>query len=60
MAVAVAWQEPLERRGEVSVLPAEGGEGEEAGLVRSEVAPLVPPGSGMLRRVRIRDLFLTT
>lgn len=50
----------MDRRGEVSVLLAEGGEGEQAGLVRSDVAPLVPPGSEMLRRVRILDLFLTT
>ena len=60
VAVAEAGQDPLVRRGKVSVRLAEGGEGEQAGLVRREVAPLAPPGSAMLRRVRIRDLFLTT
>ena len=59
MAVVVALvvgQEPLVRSGEEE----EGGEGEQAGLVRREVAPLRPPGSVMLRRANTRALFLTT
>ena len=60
--MAVAGQEPLVRRGDVtSVLLAEGGGGEQAGLVRREAAPLLPaPGSVMLSRLSTRDLFLTT
>ena len=44
MVEAEAGQDPLVRRGEVSVLLAEGGEGEQAGLVRREGTPLAPPG----------------
>ena len=56
MALVVAGQDPLVRSGEEE----EGGEGEQAGLVRREVAPLRPPGSVRLRRARTRALFLTT
>ena len=50
MALVVAGQDPLVRSGEEE----EGGEGEQAGLVRREV------GSVRLRRARTRALFITT